>query len=481
LLPFLITTVLAADARWGHSSTIVNRKLYIFGGYTSAGQSSYSSQQLILDLQQPFSTKSPPYQDVSTSSPPKIALHSAAAHGSDLLVYGGNNGDNAPNSVYFYSSSKNSWSNNSPKSDPGPRRLGTTLTAYEWGPDTAWLFGGFSDNSTSAPNALNQNTSVAHYELYSINPGDSTFDAHDYTAKWPAGRANHAAAMLDNGNIVYIGGQQSSGLVPMNEIYIFSTQDSGWAVRLAGGNIPLPRILHSAVAKGRYVYMYGGTDAGRSTAYADIGILDTLTWTWTVAIPGNNIAGRYGHGANMVGGNLMMITNGITGGNPDASIYVLNTDTMQFTESYVPNFSGTGTGGGVGRAPNATNIGAIIGGVVGGLAGLAIIGVAAFLFWKRRQATEKQFQHKPVRDAVLVDERPINGQPKPVVVPVEPAVVTHEAQQDDFLTHLNEDDYIPATTVAARARPPSFASARVAGGGGASTIRSGANNSTITE
>ena len=74
----------------------------------------------------------------------------------------------------------------------------------------------------------------------------------------------------------------------MLPLQVYSLQLDSWKwtehTSEVEGDLPAPRSGHAAVAlpDERHLALFGGGDADKDLFYANVAILDTLTWRWSV-------------------------------------------------------------------------------------------------------------------------------------------------------------------------------------------------------
>ncbi|CAG8579985.1 8217_t:CDS:2 [Cetraspora pellucida] len=97
----------------------------------------------------------------------------------------------------------------------------------------------------------------------------------------PGSRTFHSATILPNGKMVVLGGQTNDSIfVPMSEIWVYDININEWQDIVAEGDIPNPRIAHSAILTlDNKIIIYGGmSDVKMSQPLA---VLDTSLWFWS--------------------------------------------------------------------------------------------------------------------------------------------------------------------------------------------------------
>ncbi|KAI8148820.1 hypothetical protein BJV82DRAFT_589779 [Fennellomyces sp. T-0311] len=229
----------------------------------------------------------------------------------------------------------------------------------------------------------------------------------------PESRLHHKAALgKDARTIYYVGGIYPSrtinggityiyGNISMTDILTYDTINGTWTTVTTSGLIPAPRMDHSLTLKpstGELI-VYGGTEAGSAMPLGDyFYILNTDTMSWSNRTlgtsPGASPGGpRFGHEAILVGENLFIIF-GSTG-NSDSNLFVLDIENYSWVNSVPAIDMSQPTGGNNEQEdqkgdgyPGELSAGALAGVVIGSVAGAGIIiALIAFLCIRRRHNT----------------------------------------------------------------------------------------------
>ncbi|KAI8349507.1 hypothetical protein B0O80DRAFT_143673 [Mortierella sp. GBAus27b] len=339
-VPSSIDAVVIPTARWGHVSVLCGNQLYIHGGQTGVNPATapIGSDLYSLDISTAFNAFSVPW--VQLAQGPYASFHSAGLLGpgnSLLAIFGGNTSfgstSSSSNSLSLYDTTKGSWTPSSLQ-DP-PRRAqqtaasrlgdgamfifgGTILSAdLQQGSPTSelWTLGGYIDtqsntNSTSSNSTSTQSPPAPASVPPGLSPGTAGWQKMSSPQTGTAlDRSGHSATLLrSNGLLVVIGGISGGALAPMSEILVYDTNSGAWSVQTATGATPPLRRNHAAAASSNgQIYVHGGTDLGGTNFLADIAILDTTSWSWKQPpIQGNAPTGRYSHTATMAGSNMLV-------------------------------------------------------------------------------------------------------------------------------------------------------------------------------
>jgi hypothetical protein len=284
--------------RWAAAALYVMSPpaLLISGGKTVSDGSTYASSPnsadvIRLSLSSNFSTSSPPYELLNTTSP-AYAWHTlsltSSAPDARALSFGGDGGQSTP----LPAGTDSSWL----WSIPGGGTPSFSQQASAWAaqPQRRILH-----SAVSGPDGMvyivggqrNDGSGLILSDAFAFNPNTSTFTP---LPTLPRGTAHHVAAILTNGTIVVVGGIYTSPatgnptLSELTSMYTLDTQSAtpAWWQASIGGAAPTPRRGAQAVLMAdEKMYMLGGT--GMSSA-GDTWVLDLRAGTWSQVITTGN-------------------------------------------------------------------------------------------------------------------------------------------------------------------------------------------------
>ncbi|RIA83294.1 hypothetical protein C1645_786732 [Glomus cerebriforme] len=207
------------------------------------------------------------------------------------------------------------------------------------------------------------------------------------------------ATILSSGEIVYLGGRQSTSssgnltFAKMNEIYIFNTQSSSWDIINASGDVPNSRIGHSAVLNSNNdIIIYGGTSSEdwMTPATPDLIILkvDSNPYQWMIPQVNNKPSPRSFHSATIVGKYMIIAFGQLTGTSEltnslnilnisDNTNYYWTSSYMSFIEQSTDTESTN-----LNQPFLSAHLATILGGTIGGIVVLIIMIVVTVLLIK---------------------------------------------------------------------------------------------------
>ncbi|GBB84331.1 hypothetical protein RclHR1_10950006 [Rhizophagus clarus] len=396
LLSLTISVESSTVARYGHSSALINDRLYIIGGFSISTQPKGSNDVFYLDLTKPFNTQNPASAlvDITQSSgmPLLIAWASSTVLGSDgILLFGGytwslstGNSDTSDNALYLYNTTTDQLTIPTVTGVSPIRRREMKIVCDN--NENIYIYSGVSLGEIpqwfTDMNILDANSGFKWVLVPMSNA--PTYPRADYTA-----------TMLPNGVIVYIGGRThmvTDGLVietelNINQLILYDTKDATWYPMQAIGASIDNRNSHSAVLTldGKIIIYGGAKGPNLTTVTPSLAILDTSTTVYTWSIP--QISSQFYppplmlHTADLFGNYMIIaygnVTNGATSPvEVNQNIYMLDTGTFSWITSYTPNISSVNTN-------HSTSVGLLIGIICAVIVFLVIISIIGWLLYKK--------------------------------------------------------------------------------------------------
>ena len=258
----------------------------------------------------------------------------------------------------------------------------------------------------------------------------------------PASATTSSGNMMQQQNVLLIGGQTHNAFINMSELAVFSLPQNSWSFVTVGSELESgrtelairdtaaiePRSGHSAVLTpdGSKVVVFGGW-VGKTSVPADpqLAVLEvgeeyggTGPWTWKVpSAEGIGLAegaGIYGHGATMLPGGVMMIAGGytisqpskrsISGPQQNSQVYLYNVTSNNWVNSYV-NPSARSAEASISHSGSLSSgqkagLGVGLGLGLPALIGLVLLG---WILIRKRRTRQKRDQH--IRKLALGAER----------------------------------------------------------------------------
>ncbi|KAF0397564.1 galactose oxidase [Gigaspora margarita] len=279
---FISVCQFVPDPRYEQTSTLVDNKIYFFGGSTR--KPNYTNEVVYLDLSTLFNATWPLWVKNPMGIPSKEILASSCLSSIDnstVFLIGGLSLDQTnqkiinPLLVYSFNSKTSQW--NTVKTT-GFYNYSVTLirmNAVMNDDGNIYIFGGIQVNYTV------KSTTHGSYlnKMNVFNTKTLTWSSLNLITNVPTPRASYTATLLNNSLIIYIGGLSKNKInINMNEQTI--------------GDTITARNAHSAVLTqdGRII-IFGGSSANSSTrtttlrAYPDVAVLNTNVSPYKWSIP----------------------------------------------------------------------------------------------------------------------------------------------------------------------------------------------------
>ncbi|CAG8683128.1 9689_t:CDS:2, partial [Funneliformis caledonium] len=251
--------------RHSHSSIVVDGKVYYFGGITptTVGSQILSNEMFYFDITKEFDTSSILWMDQTGTSPMSVQSEGATTvvDGKDnntIFLVGGTMFHPKTNTlemnalVYTFNIKNQIWSKVEVLGETPPGRKQAKGVIDSSG--KIYLFRGINANYVSG-GVIGYLGGMEIFDTRSLSwstvPSDNT--------EW---RGQYSATILENGNIIYIGGQtMTMADVDISKAYIYNTNTAIWSQEGIKGNSTITidnRYGHSAVLYKGKIVIYGG-------------------------------------------------------------------------------------------------------------------------------------------------------------------------------------------------------------------------------
>ncbi|KAK6078523.1 Kelch repeat-containing protein-like protein 5 [Seiridium cupressi] len=320
--------------RFGHQTAVIDRKLYIDGGFINyaplpSNPTNYSNTFLSYhDLDHIGPGGMPQlYSNLSKNATiPSVNGGILWADGVNkkFYLFGGEYYQTPPSelALYSYDTLNNYWTTfDDTPSSISSVSYGAGISVSEIG--EAFYYGGWMSDASNPEWTGTQTatTGLIHYVM-----DENRWN--NITGPDDVGRAEGAMVYLpasDGGLLVYFGGIQDPGNgsitgQPMDEIFVFDMASSRWYKQVANGDIPGMRARFCAGVtwaedRSSYnVYLYGGLGMPNYTSgYDDVYILSMPSFTWIKMYPNTTTLEQYPHhslSCNVIDGSQMIIAGG---------------------------------------------------------------------------------------------------------------------------------------------------------------------------
>ncbi|GES81373.1 hypothetical protein GLOIN_2v1847904 [Rhizophagus clarus] len=283
----IVKSQLTPTVRTLHDTVLIDKKLYIFGGFhapapNSTIESEYNlnpdDRFFYLDVSKPFDTSSLPWTPIPNNEKdlPLNFLSSIITGGvsasiggvnNDTIYFINNERDKTLPPVLTFSTKDNLWHSIFQQSILGDRPIGVTRNQ-----------GGIIVFDTINFSCVVKDADISRLE--------------------------YSATLLPNGIIVYMGGKTSDGRADTDNfriVYLYNTTDNTWKPQPTTGDIPAGDHGTSSVLglDGFRIIVFGGLNSGNKLLY----VLDTRTFNWYEPnVSGKNpTIKRFDHSANVIG------------------------------------------------------------------------------------------------------------------------------------------------------------------------------------
>ncbi|PKC16547.1 galactose oxidase [Rhizophagus irregularis] len=365
--------------RYGHTATLIDKKLYILGGNSNGKFNDTGKHFFYLDVSASFNTQELLWHNLSNIN--TVPSHDFAVSvkggpkNNTLFLYGATKGYEL--ATYMFTPQSNIWGVPITlfSTNHFTRQYSTSTIDYN---GKMYLWGG-------QPSILFSN------EIYILDTINLIWGSGNLVGA-PAPRVDCRTVFLPNNKIVYIGGSNSSNYnFQLDQVYLYDTIQDNWSVQNTSGDIPTTRIGFSSILglDGQRIIIFGGNKIDSTDA---LYVLNTTNFEWYVPkISGKLPESRYFHMANVIE-KYMVVSFGISNVNSklidgeDAILLldISNNDEYQWTTSFEvlppPPTSSP-------PPPNNTNNTSpiIVAAVIGSLIGSLSIAVGCFLLYKSKQ------------------------------------------------------------------------------------------------
>jgi serine/threonine protein kinase/ankyrin repeat protein len=271
------TTGPAPSKRSSHSSVVVGRRLFLFGGQRN---SNWFNDMYILDLDKYEWTKVPD----SENAPTPRSEHAATAVDDKIWIFGGFDGSNRLNDLYTFDTNTLKWTKiNIVGKDVPIGRSGHKMVRY--GTSTVYIFGGIDDQGNYSN------------ELYVFDANQNPVEMKwiKTTGEVPDVRAFHSMDVI-NGLIWIYGGYAFKNYY--NDTKVLDPKHYQWAGIRSDLETPAGRYNHATIPlDSNIILLYGGFSGG--DVNTDLWALDTDTKLWIQLDVPLQLEPRHRHTANI--------------------------------------------------------------------------------------------------------------------------------------------------------------------------------------
>ena len=259
------------QSRWNHSATLIDNKVYLFGGESAATEVQEPAVTQCLGDMHTLDVNDFQWCDISDritlkNEPPARYAHSCSAYNNNLVVFGGATQTHL-NDTQIYNTDTQTWSELHTVGDrPSPRCGHSTVMVG----DLLWIFGGLSTTFSN--------------DLHYLNMLNNTW--RELSLPNSPSPRGHLSICSVGRNVVIFGGWTDE--IPhsplpnlMNDVHVLVTDEdcisrTKWITPAISGTPPSPRNTHAAAIVGGGMYIFGGWD--RRHCYNDLNVLDVSSF-----------------------------------------------------------------------------------------------------------------------------------------------------------------------------------------------------------
>lgn len=263
-------------SRSTHSTSVIGRRLYIFGGCDK--HLKCFNDLHIYDSQADEWTR----LNSTGSVPSPRGGHVAGSFGSKILLFGGGQQGSKFNDLYEYDGIEDHWTQLLPTGDLPSARVNAAGDLNEDG--NLVVVGGYTDDGYE--------NDVWVYD-YAAN----TWAKQTPSGDPPSAREYHSVTILNRQAFVY-GGFHEGGV--SSTLYSLDLDSMRWRQPFTDGKRPEGREGHSAVRQGTYLHIFSGCDYSFKDCYEDFYTLDLTTMWWT-KVDASSFTGREASNAAAIG------------------------------------------------------------------------------------------------------------------------------------------------------------------------------------
>ncbi len=272
------STTNAPTARYYHTAVWTGSEMIVWGGIYFDG-----SNFIFLNTGGRYNPDTDTWAVTSTTNAPSARdSHTAVWTGSEMIVWGGTDGNNYLNTGGRYNPGTDSWTATNTINAPSARDSHTAV----WIGSEMIVWGGFGGGGGLRTGGR-------------YNPGTESWTATS-TTNAPSGRDSHTAVWSGSEMIVWGG----YGGIELNTGGRYNPGTNSWTAT-STTNVPSGRYFHTAVWTGSEMIVWGGTD--------DVGFLlntggryNPGTNNWTATSTANAPSGRYFHTVIWTGSEMIV-------------------------------------------------------------------------------------------------------------------------------------------------------------------------------
>ncbi|EDO42909.1 predicted protein [Nematostella vectensis] len=273
--------------RVNHAAVAVRERfVFSFGGYCT-GEDYFSIHKLdvhVFDIVTCRWTKlqTPSEEDPCECTPYMRYGHSASIVDDTVYIFGGRSDvQGACNTLYCFDTTTLTWSRPPTKGKPPAARDGHTACVIG---KKIYIFGGYEEEGECFSNTVEYlDTESLTWYRCKIKGSQSPASWRDFHTATAIGTDMY----IFGGRGDMLGPFHSGQEVYTNTVSIFNTEECSWHNASPSGDVPIGRRSHSAICYDNCLYVFGGYNGRQREHYNDIYRLDTKSLVWgKVDVPG---------------------------------------------------------------------------------------------------------------------------------------------------------------------------------------------------
>ncbi|KAF0526944.1 galactose oxidase [Gigaspora margarita] len=307
--------------RVAQTSSLVNNKLYFFGGLSG---DTFTNETWYLDLSNSFNVSMPPWHKgqetlvavgFASSCVSPIDNSSVFLIGGNMLLANNASAPFYPSEVYKFDSKNSYWR---PVNVIGYNNSFTSryiMQAIIDNDGKIFIFGG--RNTDINISDINITTSAWYNDMHMLDITSLKWSTLNISQNVPLPCIAYAAVLLPTDEIIYIGGVEllllgNPRLVDIKMVRLFNTKSFTWSTKQITGASIDSRGGHTAVlTQNGSIIIYGGSTINYTQVAPDLMVLDINNWEWSIPnIPQTNAPQLLTHHSAAIYENYMIVSFG---------------------------------------------------------------------------------------------------------------------------------------------------------------------------
>lgn len=282
----MITENITLQPRAAHTSSVLNNKIYFFGGWN--GESAMNITNI-------YSIDKDKWSNLITSGevPSERNNHSSCVYKNRIYIHGGHNGQDWLGDFYYLDITNNNWKEIKKNESFPIERACHSLSHIN---NKLYLFGGY-----------NGKKSFNDVEIFDIKTS-KWYVEYEFNGEAPSPRNAHSSCVV--GTKIYIYGGHSCN-IHLNDLYFYETLNKTWFKPKLKGDISQCIRGHTSTYYYNKIYIFGGYDG--KERLSQLMSIDIESYQLTKYNLKENIVPRQRHTANIINTNQILFFGGFEG------------------------------------------------------------------------------------------------------------------------------------------------------------------------